>query len=132
MNIVVLDPRSGAFCADLFVIEAGSWRMRHLPLGYVPEVHYDPVARELVLVETELDRDTGATRHYWLKCYAADTLRLLRQQETPQRPMYTGYPGRSTRVVSAPSGRFLYVLESEVLLRHPGDEGVFRIRVHRY
>jgi hypothetical protein len=130
MRLLVLDPRDGDRCADLFVIEAGARRPAHrFRLGYVPELRHDPAAGELLVVETELGQaGTGRTR-YWLKRLDPDTFKPLGQVETPMRPMYAGFPGRSTRVVTTPSGRYIYVLE---LCAHPDRLDVYRTRVHRY
>ncbi len=131
MKILVLDPRSGDSCADLFVVDFASGASDRLRLGYVPEVHYDAAAGELAVVDTELPQTSGVPARYWLKCYDLGTLRQTRRHETPMRPMYAGFPGRSTRLVSSSSGRYLYFLQSEGIRRYP-EEDIFRLRVHRY
>jgi|GEM_PF-5965446 len=126
MKILVLDPRNGDGCADLYVMREDDSRIECLRLGYVPELHYDARAHQLVVVETELY--DGGSKH-WLKCYDADTFQLLLLLETPVRPMYSGFPGRSFRVKSSETGRYLYFLESTI---HPRLIDLYRIRVHRY
>jgi hypothetical protein len=131
MKLLVLDPRDGDAVADLFVVdEAGV--VDTVRLGYVPELRHDPAAGEVVLVETELPQARGTPTRYWLKCYDADTLRLRRQVAIPERPMYAGFPGRSTRVAPTPSGRYVYFLQSETIIRFPDADDVFRLTVHRY
>jgi len=130
MRLLVLDPRNGDRCADLFVIEAGARRPAHrFRFGYVPELRHDPAAGELLMVETELGHPGSGRTRYWLKRLHPDTFKLIGQVETPMRPMYAGFPGRSTRVVPTPSGRYVYVLE---LGAHPDRLDVYRTRVHRY
>src|SRR5689334_22334714 len=113
MKIFVLDPRDGDACSDLFVVDENEGVVDQIRLGYVPEIRHDPVAGELVLVETELPASPGEPTRYWLKCYDAHSLRLSHKQEIPVRPMYAGGPGRSTRVAPTRSGRYVYFLESE-------------------
>lgn len=132
MKILVLDTRSGDRCSDLFVGDFDRGIYRQVPLGYVPEVRYDAAADEVVLVETELSDEAGRQRSYWLKCYDTDTWRPTRAQQIPERPMYAGFPGRSTRIAPTPSGRYLYFLQSEMLIRFPEADDVFRLTVHRY
>jgi hypothetical protein len=43
--------------------------------------------------------------------YDGETLKLVRQIEAPMRPMYAGFPNRSTRVTGTPSGRYVYIQE---------------------
>jgi hypothetical protein len=129
MRVLVLDPRNGDSYADLFVVDIEARSVRQMKLGYVPELSYDPVASELLLVETEIDRQADGGARYWLKGYAADTLELAWQVETPPRPMYSGFPGRSTRVLSTPSGRYVYVLECGI---SPKSQEIYRITPHRY
>ena len=131
MKILVLDSRSGDSCADLFVVDFASGASDRLRLGYVPEVRYDAAVGELVVVDTELPQASGVPARYWLKGYDLGTLRLTLCQETPMRPMYAGYPGRSTRLVSTSSGRYLYFLQAEGVRRYPEDD-IFRLRVLRY
>lgn len=132
MKILVLDPQNGDSFAQLFVLDAEDGSGEVLQLGYSPEVVSSAGARELAVVETEPGQDDGNPTRYWLKCYDADSLRLKRQLETPVRPMYAGYPGRSHHVMASPSGRFLYLFESSIVFRYPADENVFRLRVLRY
>jgi hypothetical protein len=129
MKILVLDPRNGDHCADLFIVDAAKWVVERMPLGYAPELHYDAQACELVVVETSLQVANGECTRYWLKRYSATTLGLIGEQETPVRPMYAGYPNRSTRIKSSPSGRYLYLLEA---MPHPTEVGTFRLLAHRY
>ncbi len=129
MKLLVLDPRNGDRCADLFLLDPLRRTRDQLRLGYVPELHLDPAASELVLVETALRSSPAEPTRYWLKRLAVDTLELRGQVEVPPRPMYAGFPGRSTRVVPDRAGRFIYVLEN---LGHPQRQDVYRTHVHRY
>ncbi len=132
MKILVLDPRSGDASADLFVLDYREGVTNQVRLGYVPEIRHDPAAGELILVETELPQAGKAATRYWLKCCDAETLQPKRQIEIPERPMYAGFPGRSTRVAATPSGRYVYFLESQMIIRFPDADDVFRLTVHRY
>jgi hypothetical protein len=127
MKILVLDPRNGDDVTDLFVVDPARRTIDGMRLNYVPELSYDAAAGELLVVETELDRSNGA--HYWLKMYDGETLGQVRQIETPIRPMYAGFPNRSTRVAGAASGRYVYFQELD---RHPDRIDVYRTRVGRY
>src|SRR3954451_5695639 len=121
MRLLVLDPRNGDRCAALFVIEPGARRPAHrFRFGYVPELRHDPAAGELLMVETELGHPGSGRTRYWLKRLHPDTLKLIGQVETPMRPMYAGFPGRSTRVVPTPSGRYVYVAGAGRPPRPPG------------
>jgi hypothetical protein len=130
MRILVLDPRNGDDVADLFVVDPQRRTVDGMQLNYVPELAYDAVARELLVVETQLhcgERASGAC--YWLKMYDGESLKLVRQIETPMRPMYAGFPNRSTRVAGTVSGRYVYIQELD---RHPDRIDVYRTRVGRY
>lgn len=129
MKLLIIDPRRGKSSADLFILEAGSSEMKKMPLGYVPELHYDAVRHQIVIVETQIRKNSSEQTRHWLKCLSADNLDLRLQKETPERPMFSGYPGRSTRVKSSRSGRFLYFLESRI---HPTAIQIYRLLVHRY
>jgi hypothetical protein len=129
MKLLILDTRRGAHSADLFILEKGASKINKIKLGYVPEFHYDQTKHQIVIVETELRKDDLFATKHWLKCLSADNLEVILQKEIPERPMYSGYPGRSTRVKSSSSGRFLYFLESTM---HPTAIEVYRIKVHRY
>src|SRR5262249_12314227 len=113
--------------SDLFVLGRRGRVERVVPLGYVPELHVDPTAGELVVVETEL----GPPTRYWLRGFVTDTWTERWRVEVGERPMYAGYPGRSTRVAADPHGSFLYTLQTR-LLRQPPSEDVFRVWVVRY
>jgi hypothetical protein len=132
MKFLVLDPRNGERCADLFVVDAADGSRRALRLGYVPEVLYDAAARELAVVDTQFDDSPGSPRGYWLKCYDPESLRLVRRVRTPARPMYAGYPGRSHHIMAGGGGRYLYVFGTEVVFRFPEADNVFRLQVYRY
>lgn len=130
MRYLVLDPRNGDRSADVFVIEPGARRPeRRIRFGYVPELRQDPANGELLMVETELRREGSDQTRYWLKRFDPATFRLLGQVETPVRPMYAGFPGRSNRLSPSRSGRYVYVLQ---LGRHPERRDVYRTTVHRY
>lgn len=130
MKILVLDPRNGDDVTDLFILDPERRTIDGMRLNYVPELRYDAAAGELLVVETELhspERDHGS--RYWLKMYDGETLRLARQIETPMRPMYAGFPNRSTRVAGTASGRYVYTQEVD---RHPDRTDLYRTRVGRY
>lgn len=127
MKLLILDTCRGGHHADLFVLEEGVDEMKKIRLGYVPELHYDAANQQIVAVETELNNRHPAKN--WLKCYSAHNFEMVLQKETPDRPMYSGYPGRSTHVKSSRSGRFLYFLE---LTMHPEAFDIYRLLVHRY
>lgn len=129
MKLLILDTRRGGHNADLLILEDGNPEMKKMQFGYVPELHYDATNHQIVVVETELKNNNSDRTQHWLKCFSANNLELLLQKQTPARPMYAGYPGRSTRVKSSPSGRFLYFLESTM---HPDAFDIYRILVHRY
>jgi hypothetical protein len=132
MKIAVLDPRNGAYTSELLVVDAHTGATERIPLGYVPEVYFDAAARELVVLETELKQPGGDGPHFWLKCFGADTLRLVRQKEIREPPLYAGLPGRSTRVACTPSGRYLYFLHSQGIIRFPHGEDQFCLTCQRY
>jgi hypothetical protein len=130
MKILVLDPRNGDAVTDLYVADPADRSLESMRLQYVPELHFDPAARQLLIVETELD--CGPERDgtsYWLRLLDAETLKLVRTVATPTRPMYAGFPNRSTRVSGTPSGRYVYVQE---LCMPPGRVDIYRTLVHRY
>jgi hypothetical protein len=127
MKLLILDTRRGNPQADLFIADEQDLQFRKLQLGGVPEIHYDEANHQLVVVETELGKNDQ--RRFWLKCFSADSFELKFQLETPLRPMYSGYPGRSTRVKSSPSGRFLYFQEQTT---HPTSIEIYRLLIHRY
>jgi hypothetical protein len=104
MKLLVLDTHRGGHNADLLILEDDTSEIKKLPLGYVPELHYDKANRQIVVVETELKNANSDRTLYWLKCFSPDDFELLLQKRTPPRPMYAGYPGRSTRVKSSASG----------------------------
>ena len=132
MRILALDPRSGDYFSNLFVLDERGRHLRKLRLGYVPELRYDSARRELAVVETRIPYGLFRRRvSYWLKRYDSDSFRLLGQVETPERPMYAGYPNRSTRVAESRSGHYLYFLSQQILLRGNGTGDVFRLRPHR-
>jgi hypothetical protein len=135
MNILALDTRSGDRISDLFVLSETGARKRRLRLGYVPELCYDPTAHELVLAETELGSFFQRKVKFWLKAYDASSWNLKWQQMTPERPMYTGYPGRSSNIDGSPSGRYVYALHSRMLIRSMADPlaaDTFQLKVNRY
>jgi hypothetical protein len=132
MQVLVLDPRNGDDHADLYVFDPALHSRATLRLGYVPELHCDAARRELVVVETELEPRDGAGARYWLKCFDTESWGLKDQREIGERPMYAGFPGRSYRVTSSPSGRYLYALQSHMIPRLPEAEDVFRVTVVRY
>jgi len=129
MKILALDPRNSDHHSDLFIVDTVGWTVEQMRVGYAPELHYVAEARELAVVETSLQAVNGERTRYWLKRYNAASLRLIGEHETPVRPMYAGYPNRSTRVKSSHSGRYLYLLEA---MPHPVEVGTFRLLTHRY
>jgi hypothetical protein len=133
VRILILDTRKAGRTSDLFVVNAENGAWKRVRLGYVPEIHFNRAANELAIVETELGGKPWRKKdRYWLKLYTADTLKLIRVCETPIRPMYTGYPGRSAYVDSSPSGRYLFVLETGGVLKDPVADSVFRLTASRY
>jgi hypothetical protein len=46
--------------------------------------------------------------------------------------MYTGYPGRSTRVASSPTGRYILHLGLEFIERTPVEDSVYRLQALRF
>jgi len=133
MRILVLDPRRGDDKSDLFVVNAANGEWQRIRLGYVPEIHFNRAANEIAVVDTDLGGKLWRKRdRYLLKRFAADTLKPIRTHETPIRPMYTGYPGRSAHLDSSPSGRYLFVLETGGVLRDPVADSGFRLTASRY
>jgi hypothetical protein len=133
MRLLVLDPRSGDSCADLYVIYTESRSMRRQRLGYVPEFRYDAAGRELLVVETDPGRRLWQREpRYWLDAYDPATLRRIRRRETPSRPMYAGFPNRSHRLSLSPSGRYVYMLESSMAWRQPVEDSGYRLTAWRY
>lgn len=135
MKILVLDTRSGDSVSDLFVLDESGARKKRLRLGCVPELHYDSTAGELLVVDTRFRSWLRKRTTYWLKSYDTSTWRSRWKRQTPERPMYTGYPGRSTNVDVSPSGRYVYLLQSRMLIRSMADpeaSDTFRLTVHRY
>src|SRR5687767_14028961 len=129
MRILVLDPRRGSLNADVLVLGGPDLSIQAtLRLGYVPEVIYDAANREIVVVDTDLVQSNGEATRFWLKTFDADTLQPRLKCEIPVRPMYAGFPGRSHRVATDASGRFIYALESAILRSAVG----FRITTNRY
>ncbi len=129
MKLLILDTRRGKQYTDLFIADEDDLQFNKMRLGYVPEIHYDQANHQLVVVETELGKNELEQTRYWLKCFSLDSMELVLQQETPLRPMYSGYPGRSTRIKSSLSGRFLYFQEQTI---HPSSLEIYRLLVHRY
>jgi len=135
MTILVLDTRAGDRVSDLFVLSEGGEQQRRLRLGYVPELCYDAATHELVLAETSLGSRFRHETQYWLKGYDASTWDLKWKQLTAERPMYTGYPGRSSNIDVCASGRFVYSLQSRMLIRStedPSASDTFHLTVTRY
>jgi hypothetical protein len=126
--MLVLDPRNGDDVSDLYVADARRRTVDRVRLNYVPEFTYDPATDQILVVETELGRVGQATR-CWLKTYDAENFELMQQVETPLRPMYAGFPNRSTRVTASRSGRYVYFQE---LQQHPDRWDVYRIRAGRF
>ena len=129
MRILVLDPRNGAATTGLLSLDLEGRVLARAELGYVPEVCHDARRDEIVSVETDLE---PARARYFMRRYAAATLVKVAEVETEERPMYAGFPGRSTRVVVGPSGRYVYGLESRMTLRHPDGDDVLGARVIRW
>ncbi len=129
MKLLILDTQRGGHFADLYVLTQASAELEKMQFGYVPEFHYDKANHQIVCVETELRKDDSDKTRHWLKCFSADNLELILQKEIPERPMYSGYPGRSVRIKSSASGRYLYFFESSI---HPQDFEIYRLIVHRY
>lgn len=133
MKLLVLDTHGGARDSTLMVIDAETARTRRLGLDYAPEIYTDTARGELLVVDTTFQRKPWGRRltRCWLKRYSLDDLRLLAAVETPMRPMYTGYPGRSTRVVPSPSGRYILHLTLEFIEQDPVENSVYRMKVLR-
>ena len=130
MRVLVLDSRNGNETSDLYVVDPDTRRVRTLQLNYSPEIAYDSATNQLLVVETELDvAKRGRGSLYWLKLYDARNLKLIRQAETPPRPMYAGFPNRSTKVVASASGRYVYF---QVLQVHPERTDIYRVRPGRF
>src|SRR5688572_7989460 len=113
MKCIVLDTRNGDTSAELFIFGKGGARLTELRLGYVPALSYDTNARELIVHDTETPEDTSVATRYWLKSFATDTFEQRLRIETPERPMYSGHPSRSTGISASPSSRYLYFLSSQ-------------------
>jgi hypothetical protein len=129
MKLLILDPRKGDSKADLFVLDEKDLQLNKIEFEYVPEFHYNKSNHQIAVVETELRKTEHDKTRHWLKSFSADSFELLLKKETPERPMYSGFPGRSTRVKSSNSGRYLYFLESSI---NPDKIDVYRLLVHRY
>lgn len=129
MKLLILDTRQGKYYSDLFIADEGDLQFSQMPLGYAPEFYYDQANHQLVVVETELGKKQFEPARYWIKSYGADSMELKLQIETPLRPMYAGYPGRSTRIKSSLSGRFLYFQEQTI---HPTSLEIYRVLIHRF
>lgn len=129
MKLLVLDTCKGSNTADLFIFEAGKTDFEKMSLGYVPEIHYDAVNQQLVIVESEISKDKSELTRHWLKCFSTDNFELTLQVSIPQRPMYSGYPGRSNHVKSSLKGNYIYFLETDI---HPEIIDLYRLLVHRY
>lgn len=133
MKLLITDTRGSGRDSGLLVVDPDTGRSDHIGLGYVPEISYDPASEELLVVDTTFPRKLrGRDNRCWLKRYAARDLRLLMTKETPMRPMYTGSPGRSTRVLSSPSGRYIYCLGLEFIQHLPLEDSVYRLKTLRY
>lgn len=130
MKILVLDPRAGDRVTDLFIIDPNRRTVDAIRLNYAPEMQLDASSRELLIVETDLyEGAANDATTYWLRMYDAETFRRVREVETPVRPMYAGYPNRSTRVRSSVSGRYVYMQE---LCTHPERLDLYRTWLRRY
>ncbi len=130
MRIMVLDTCNGDDVTHLYFADPAGRRIDRISLNYVPEVCYDAAQDQIVVVETELggrERNRGSCN--WLKLFNAADLTLLHQVETPARPMYTGFPNRSSRVAVTASGRYIYYQVQQV---HPDRQDVYRIRPGRF
>lgn len=135
MTILVLDTRSGDVTSDLFVIHETGRRIKRVALGYVPELRYDAATNELIVADTRLGSWWRGATTYWLTSYDMSNWGIRWRRQTPARPMYTGYPGRSASVDISPSGRYVYFLQSRTLFRSMTDQNAddtFRLTVHRY
>jgi len=136
MKLVVLDTLAGDEQSEIFVYDESGRRLSNFRLGYVPELEYDASHNELVTAETVIQKRLGRRcARFVLRGYDANTWKLRWEQETPRRPMYTGYPGRSRRVSVSPCSRYVYCLASTMVFRSlqdPGADDVFRLQVLRY
>lgn len=132
MRFLVLDPRNSDLYSELFVYNTGKGYDGKITLGYVPCVHYDPVTKEIIVVDTYADENNWSATSFWLKIFSAQTFSLKHKKQISVRPMYAGFPGRSNDIASTASGRYIYFLHSSPLINRPGLEDTFYVGVNRY
>lgn len=132
MRFLVLDSRNSDVYSDLFVYDAEKGYDGKITLGYVPVVCYDPVNKEIIVLDTYVDANNWAATSFWLKCFSSQTFRLKYKKQISYRPMYAGFPGRSNDIACTANGRYIYFLHSSPLINRPGLEDTFYVGVNRY
>jgi len=93
------------------------------PVGYSTEVTFHPATRELLLLESDAE---VKPMKYFLRTLDADHMTEGVRREIPVRPMYAGFPGRSSGCAVSPSGRYVYFLQTGPVIRH-GFDLTFRL-----